>query len=513
MNFTPQDIRQFQAHGLSPEAVSRQLRFFELGTAFAHLERPATLGDGIRKLTEDEQAQSVEFFDQNLRNLKVVKFVPASGAATRMFKFLHSFLQDFSPESQTINAYINKHKAKDLKTFLVGMDKLPFFKKIDKHLRLTYPGFEQKTADQKNFLFIKTLLQEPPFAYSQKPKGLIPFHRYKNKLETPLEAHLHEAFGYTHHSGSAAIHFTVSPNHLEGFNKLLGKKLPKIETKYGKSLQSDFSFQHSSTDTVTVDLQNHPVRENDGKWVFRPGGHGALIQNLNALHADLVFIKNIDNIVRKKQRDVHIYLKKVLGGQALKLQSQIFSFLVDFDAGKLSIDQAECFLKEELSVVFPENYFNISPSEKVNFCAEKLNRPLRVCGMVRNEGEPGGGPFWVADTEGQVSLQIVESAQVDKENEEQLQLLKTSTHFNPVDIVCTLTDFKGKPFDLQRFVDDRAFFIAEKNHNEIAVRALELPGLWNGAMAYWNTVFVEVPIETFNPVKNVNDLLKPAHLG
>lgn len=513
MNFTPHDVRQFEARGLTPETIARQLRNLKLGKAYVQLHRPATIGDGINKLTEVEQADAAHFFDQNVSSHKVVKFVPASGAATRMFKFLHAFLQDFSPENETLNAYINKHKAKDLKTFLVGMDKLPFFKKTDKYLRLTHPGFEKKTPDQKNFLFIKTLLQEPAFAYSQQPKGLIPFHRYKNKLETPLAAHLHEAFGYTHLYGSAAVHFTVSENHLEGFKKLLNKLHPKIEAKYGKPLQVDFSFQHKHTDTVTVDLKNNPIKESDGRWVFRPGGHGALIQNLNELDVDLVFIKNIDNIVRKKERETHIRLKKVLGGWALQLQSEMFNLLKDFEAGKPCIDQAEVILKEKLSVVFPENYANFSASDKEKFCIDKLNRPLRICGMVRNEGEPGGGPFWVANNDGQLSLQIVESAQVNKENAAQLNLLQTATHFNPVDLVCAITDYKGKPFDLQDFVDERAFFIADKNHKGLPVKALELPGLWNGAMALWNTVFVEVPIETFNPVKTVNDLLKPAHLG
>lgn len=512
MNFTPHDVQQFKARGLSSEAIAKQLRDLELGKAYVKLHRPATIADGINQLTEVEQASAAHFFEQNISSHKVIKFVPASGAATRMFKFLHAFLQDFSPEKETLNAYINKHKAKDLKTFLVGMDKLPFFKKIDTYLRDSYPGFEKETPDQKNFLFIKTLLQEPTFAYSQQPKGLIPFHRYKNKLETPLAAHLHEAFGYTHLNESAAVHFTVSENHLEGFKKLLSKIHSKLEAKYGKPLQVDFSFQHKHTDTVTVDLNNNPVKESDGRWVFRPGGHGALIQNLNDLDADLVFIKNIDNIVRKKERKAHIHLKKVLGGWALQLQSEIFQLLRDFEADKSSIDKAEAFLKEKLSVVFPENYVNFSASEKHKFCMDRLNRPLRVCGMVRNEGEPGGGPFWVVNKDGQLSLQIVESAQVNKENAAQLNLLQTATHFNPVDLVCAITDYKGKPFNLQNFVDEHAFFIAEKNHRGHPVKALELPGLWNGAMAHWNTVFVEVPIETFNPVKTVNDLLKPAHL-
>lgn len=513
MKFSPQDVRQFEARGLTSEVVLRQLQFLKQGTAYVQLNRPATLGDGIYQLNNAEQSEAIGFFEQNFQRFKLVKFVPASGAATRMFKFLQTFLHEFSPETQTINAYINLHKAKELKTFLAGMDKLPFFKKIDKHLRKIHPGFEEMPSDRKNFLFIQTLLHEPPFAYSQKPKGLIPFHRYKNKIETPFEAHLHEAFGYTNIKGNAAVHFTVSQNHLEGFKKLQNKLQPKLETKYGKSLQVDFSFQHKHTDTVTVDLKNNPVKESDGQWVFRPGGHGALIQNLNELNADLVFIKNIDNIMRKKERKAHIHLKKVLGGWALQLQAEVFHLLKDFEAGKPCIDKSEVFLKEKLSVVFPENYANLSASDKEKFCIDKLNRPLRVCGMVCNEGEPGGGPFWVNNDYGKLSLQIVESAQVNKENAAQLQLLQTATHFNPVDLVCAITDYKGRPFDLRNFVDKSTFFIAEKNYKDLSVKALELPGLWNGAMARWNTVFVEVPIETFNPVKTVNDLLKPAHLG
>lgn len=513
MIFSPDDIKQLKKQGQTVEKIERQLQFYHQNTPFAHLLGPATAGNGIQQLSEAEKERSAAFFDAHKSHFKMVKFVPASGAATRMFKSIASFLERFRPGEQTLKAYINAHKAKELKTFLVGMDKLPFFKKIDRYLNENIKDFKSLTPDEKNLLFIKTMYATPPFGYSQKPKGLIPFHRYKNKLETAFEAHLHEAAGFLANGQKTVLHFTVSENHLPAFRQLLEKKLPKLTAKYHLDFEVGFSFQKKSTDTLAVNMNNLPVRDHSGQLVFRPGGHGALIENLNDLDADFIFIKNIDNVVRKQMRAQHSHHKKILGGWALQLQSQIFDFMEAMDKGRASIEEIEEFLKQKLNRVFPEHYPSFSPTEKEKYCRDLLNRPLRVCGMVLNEGEPGGGPFWVQNDREEVSLQIVESAQVNREDPLQENLRKQATHFNPVDLVCAVKDYKGQSFDLRQFVDEQAVFIAQKSYEGKEIKALELPGLWNGAMANWNTVFIEMPIETFNPVKTINDLLKPTHLG
>ncbi|MBU2525797.1 MAG: DUF4301 family protein [Bacteroidetes bacterium] len=505
------DILQMESHGISLEQMKQQFLFFERGQRFAQLEKPAKVADGIVQFDSEQEHMYAGYFDSHKSHFTLRKFIPASGAATRMFKFLNEFLLAYDAENQSINAYINYNKAKALQTFLVGMEKLPFFKKIDAYLRENNQDFDKLSKDQKNILFIKTMLYQEPFAYKNKPKALIPFHAYKNRLTTPFEAHLLEAVSYATNHRVAHLHFTISEEHIEGFKSLSAARTPVVSKKSDVKFQIDYSYQKSKTDTITVDLQNNLFRDPHGALVFRPGGHGALIENLNDITEDFIFIKNIDNIVVQSMQEEVCFYKKMLAGYAFSVQKHIFEWIKKLDENEVDEHVLQTFLKKLLCIKLPENFDTYNVSDRLLFYRNKLHRPLRICGMVRNEGEPGGGPFWVRSTSGDVSLQIVESAQVNLDDTHQEEILKSSTHFNPVDLVCAVYDYKGRKFDLRAFVDRDAVFISQKSYNGLPVRALELPGLWNGGMANWNTVFVEVPLITFNPVKTVNDLFKPAH--
>ncbi|MDT8414327.1 MAG: DUF4301 family protein [Flavobacteriaceae bacterium] len=505
------DILQIESHGISLEQIKQQILFFERGQRFAQLEKPAKVADGIVQFDHKEGVMYADYFDSHKSQFSMCKFIPASGAATRMFKFLNEFLLAFDAENQSINAYINYNKAKALQTFLVGMEKLPFFKKIDAYLRENNQDFDKLSKDQKNILFIKTMLYQEPFAYKNKPKALIPFHAYKNRLATPFEAHLEEAVSYATNHCMAHLHFTISEEHIQGFKTLSAARTPVVSKKTAVKFRIDYSFQKRKTDTITVDLQNNLFRDSQGALVFRPGGHGALIENLNDITEELIFIKNIDNIVVQSREEEVSFYKKMLAGYALSVQQHIFDWMKKLDENEIDEAALQTFLKKVLYIKLPDGFDAHKVTDRMQFYRNKLNRPLRICGMVRNEGEPGGGPFWVRSTFGDVSLQIVESAQVNLDDAHQEEILKSSTHFNPVDLVCAVYDYKGRKFDLRAFVDTEAVFISQKSHNGLPVRALELPGLWNGGMANWNTVFVEVPLITFNPVKTVNDLFKPAH--
>lgn len=513
MKLSKEDIAQIEACGLTVEQVQKQHQFFVRGQLHTLLEKPAVAADGIVRFQAFESQQLVAYFDKKKHLYSLLKFVPASGAATRMFKALIEFVNQFNPDTQTFNEYVNKNKAHALKTFQVGMEKLPFYSLVIRHLKEKFVDYDEYNEDKKIVLFINHLLTPQGFNFQNLPKGLIPFHRYKNHLATPFEEHLFEAALYVKNDESAALHFTISENHLPLFESHLEKinkvVCEKTETRFDVS----FSFQKKSTDTLAVSLNNVPFRNESGSLVFRPGGHGALIENLNDRTEQLIFIQNIDNVVVHHFEKEISYYKKMLGGLLMKLQKQSFTYLkaLENPIGEAKLDAVKKFLVDDLNSCLPADFEKYTFENKLTFIQAKLNRPIRVCGMVRNEGEPGGGPFWVKDASGNLSLQIVESAQVNKKNKLQEKILKSATHFNPVDIVCGVYDYRGNKFDLTQFVDENAVFIAEKTIGDQPIKALELPGLWNGGMADWNTVFVEVPLITFNPVKTVNDLFKPAH--
>ncbi len=514
LGFISQDFVQIYKHGIALNKIERQLEIFRNGIAKQVLDRPAVPYDGIVKLQEDGFRKYAEYYDKYKDGLQIEKFIPASGAASRMFKFLSEFVNSFDPEEETINAYINRKKASALQVFLAGLEKFPFYETVRNCLEAQHPDFRSWDATRRHYFFIKTMLDSADFDYCNKPKGVLPFHKYDDHIATAVEEHLNETVYYASGSdGVSHLHFTVSENHRKLFEKIIEDVKPKIERQSGNTIHTTFSYQDKATDTIAVAFDDTPFRDDSGKLVFRPGGHGALIENLNKLQSDIIFIKNIDNVIQNHVETIALY-KKALAGKLLEIQKAVFYYLKQIDSGEVTeehIPQIVAFLRDTLNTEIIDDVAKFTPAHKIEYIASLLNRPIRVCGMVKNEGEPGGGPFWVRDRKGYLSLQIVESSQVDMENSAQEKIMKRSTHFNPVDLVCAIRNYKGEKFDLTKYVDHNSGFIVEKNKNGRPLKGYELPGLWNGAMEKWITIFVEVPLITFNPVKTVNDLLKSAH--
>jgi nicotinamide riboside kinase len=513
MGLSSLDFIQIYEHGIPIKNIQNQLNFFRNGIAKSNLVVPATLFNGILKLSESNFQEKATFFDENKSNLKLEKFVPASGAASRMFKFLSTFLNEFDFENESINAYINRKKDTELSIFIIGMEKFPFFGVIDEKLNEEFTDFDSLERDYKNYYFIKLLLASDYFDFANKPKGALPFHKYQKRIVTPVEEHLHECIYYASSDNSSNMHFTMSESHLGQFETIIDAIKSEAERKSETTINVSYSYQNKNTDTIAVDFENNPFRDENGQLFFRPGGHGTLIENLNKLDADIIFIKNIDNVIQNNIEKTARY-KKALAGILMELQLQVFKYLHAIDAKEIQQENVEeilLFLQEKLNIRIPESFYKLSFENKIIEIKTALNKPIRVCGMVKNEGEAGGGPFWVKDDKGVISLQIVESSQVDLSNENQKNILNASTHFNPVDLVCGIKNYKKEKFDLTQFVDHNSGFIVEKTTFGRDIKSYELPGLWNGAMANWITIFVQVPLITFNPVKSVNDLLKSAH--
>ena len=511
--FSSADFIQIYEKGISFDTINEQQKILKSGIAKSSLISPALIGNGILSLSEADFEEKAAFFDNEKTNLKIKKFVPASGAATRMFKFLRAFLNDFDYEKETINAYINRKKNKELPIFIVAMEKFPFFKTVDKKLKAIYPDFETLDRDVKNYYFIKTLLSSDHFDFANKPKAVLPFHKYKTHIANPIEEHLNECAHYAASKQVSHLHFTVSEAHQDLFEKAVELVKEKVENNSEIEVKIRYSYQNKSTDSITLDTKNKFVRDKNGSLVFRPGGHGALIQNLNDLDADIIFIKNIDNVIQNHIEKTTLY-KKALAGILIEAQQKVFTYLRAIENQEIKeedIVEITLFLSEKLNISLTADFDKFTFENKINKIKELLDRPIRVCGMVKNEGEPGGGPFWVMNDKGKVSLQIVEASQVDASNKKQLKILAEATHFNPVDVVCGVKNYKNEKFDLSQFIDHKAGFIVEKSLEGKDVKSYELPGLWNGAMANWLTIFAAVPLITFNPVKTVNDLLKPAH--
>jgi hypothetical protein len=507
------DYENIKIHGMSVDTIGKHIEIFKNGIPKAILERAATRGDGILVLKPADFEKYAHLFDQQKRHLILEKFVPASGAASRMFKFLSEFLLEYRREEESINAYINRKNATDLKVFLVGLEKFPFYEEVKLRLQKHYSNYITWNSDLRKYYFIKTMLSTKHFDFANKPKAILPFHKYSDFTATPIEEHLNECCLYSSSEGVAKLHFTVTEAHRAAFEKILKKITPIIEAKYRKTIKISFSYQQKYTDTIAVTSDNEPMRNEEGNLIFRPGGHGALIENMNSLDSDIVFIKNIDNVLLNHIETIALY-KKALAGILLELQQRVFAYMQLLTSGSVNSKQLSeivSYARKKLNIAVVEDFEHYSTDHKLTVLKNLLDRPMRVCGMVKNEGEPGGGPFWILDSKGRQSLQIVESSQVDTDNEQQRSIMNSATHFNPVDIVCGLRNYKGDKFDLTKFVDHESGFIVEKTKAGKALKAYELPGLWNGAMAKWITVFVEVPLITFNPVKTVNDLLKPAH--
>lgn len=514
MKFLDTDLKQLKHKGITKKTVEKQLIRLKNGMSYSDLIAAATLKKGIESFDENEIKDYVELYETNQDKLSIVKFVPASGAASRMFKFLFQFLKKYDPDAQTIKEYAERQNDTLILSFIENLEAFPFYNEVILQLKKTNLEYDGLSSDQKHLLFVKTMLDTNALNYSFFPKGLLPFHKYGRESITAFQEHLFESTLYACSNGSANLHFTVSKQHHNYFLEVLHQIKNSLEQKTNTTFKVSFSYQKEATETVALTNKDKVYRTDDDSILFRPAGHGALLENLNDLDNDLVFIKNIDNIVvSNKNIEVSKY-KKLLAGVLLDVQKEVFSNLHKLDKGHLT--QADfkliaLFLRYRLNVPIVQNFDALTAEQKTVFLKEKLNRPIRVCGMVKNEGEPGGGPFWVKDKTGSISLQIVEFAQIDFRRKNQQELVYKATHFNPTDLVCGVKNYKGEKFNLLDFVDPEAAFITMKTQNGTEIKALELPGLWNGSMAYWNSIFVEVPLETFNPVKTVNDLLKPAH--
>ena len=500
--FNKKDIAQIAETGHRLDQIESHLQQFKQGAPFARLDRPCTVGDGIRALSADERQACRKANETRGAQKKRIKFVPASGAATRMFKKL-------------IAALNTRQSSSDTAFFFNHIQKFAFYEDLKTSLFQESLALETLLAHADQEPILRHLLTRNHLNYAGLPKGLIKFHAYGRESRTAFEEHLVEAAGYAGcRDNTCALHFTVPPAHKERFISFFNEIRAGYETRYKTSFSVDFSIQSAGTDTLALDMENQPFRLADGRLLFRPGGHGALIHNLNDLDADIVLIKNIDNVVHENYIADIIEWEKILCGYFISLQDQIFNFLSQLHHQPVTgplIDQIAGFLTDEMDIALPENFQSADMKDQQKHLIRLLDRPLRVCGMVENTGAPGGGPFWTHIPGHGLSRQIVETAQINMDEAGQKSILNRLTHFNPVDLVCGVKNWKGKPFDLRKFVDHGAVFISSKSENGRDLKALELPGLWNGAMAFWNTVFVEVPAITFNPVKEVTDLLGPRH--
>lgn len=500
-----QDLKQIAQKGITEEQIKIQLEEFKTGFPFLKIEAAAGIGQGIIRLDEDARNSYVnEWNTYKKEGHKIVKFVPASGAASRMFKDMFAFLD--APYDVPTTPFE--------KQYFDNIEKFAFYDALNAKC-VENCGKDIKTLMGENNYkaVVANMLKKEGLNYGQLPKGMLLFHRYEDGSRTPMEEHLVEGALYAASNGEANVHFTVSHEHIEFFENKVKEKVDGFAKKYDINYNISFSEQKPSTDTVAANPDNTLFRNEDGSMLFRPGGHGALIQNLNDIDADVIFIKNIDNVVPDRIKADTVEYKQVIAGVLVDLQKKAFEYLEVLDSGVYNhrkLEEIIRFVQQDLCCR-KADIKDLEDAELVIYLRNKLNRPMRVCGVVKNVGEPGGGPFLTYNQDGTVSLQILESSQIDKSNEEYMKMFTEGTHFNPVDLVCAVKDYKGQPFDLPKYVDKTTGFISSKSKNGKELKALELPGLWNGAMSDWNTVFVEVPLSTFNPVKTVNDLLREQH--
>jgi hypothetical protein len=510
--FREKDLAQLRGKGIATKEAESQIAYLRKGFPYMKLARAATINHGIKQLDDKQIKDYIQIYEG--AGLTKIKFVPASGAATRMFKALFEFDELFR-QSNFDARILSKDAYKHVKECFDRIRDFAFYDQLETMVEKT--GIKLNDAMQKKnyHIILSSLLGEEGLGYGNLPKGLLIFHRYDHTVRSAVEEHLVEGAGYAMNKNNLVkIHLTVSPEHKASFIALLKKVQKKYEEFHQVTFEITYSIQKPSTDTLAIDDKNEPFRETNGALHFRPGGHGALLENLNDIDGDVVFIKNIDNVCHDRNiRDTLIF-KKALAGLLIEYQSRIFHYLHLLEKTKPAspelISEISGFLANELGTALSLKVLSQS-AQASKLLFEKLDRPIRVCGMVKNLGEPGGGPFWTGGNDGSQSLQIVESSQVNHHDPEQEAILQSATHFNPVDLVCGLRNFQGKKFNMMNYRDPNTGFISKKFRNGKPLKALELPGLWNGSMAHWNTVFVEVPVSTFTPVKTMHDLLRPEH--
>lgn len=499
------DLKQLADKGISQQQIETQIKQFETGFPFLKLEAAASIERGILAPSADEVDAYVKAWeDYKASGKKIVKFVPASGAASRMFKDMFSF----------VDADYNEPTTDFEKKYFAQLKDFAFYDELDAACQKNEGKSIEALLAEGNYKAVAAnMLKAEGLNYGQLPKGMLLFHKYAEGPRTPMEEHLVEGALYAASNGEANVHFTVSHEHVPFFKQKVADKMQQYADKYGVKYNISFSEQKPSTDTVAVNPDNTLFRNSDGSMLFRPGGHGALIENLNEIDADVIFIKNIDNVVPDRLKPETVQWKQVIAGVLVSLQKKAFAYLEVLESGKYdhaTLEEIIRFVQHDLCCR-KADIKELEDAELVIYLKNKLNRPMRVCGVVKNVGEPGGGPFLTYNQDGTVSLQILESSQIDKSNEEYMKMFTEGTHFNPVDLVCAVKNAKGEAYNLPEYVDVTTGFISSKSKNGKELRALELPGLWNGAMSDWSTVFVEVPLGTFNPVKTVNDLLRDQH--
>ncbi len=513
--FSSSDLEQIKKRGSDVSTVELQLESFKKGFPPLELVRAPKPGAGITVLNGSEKSELVSYYDQKSEEIDILKFVPASGAASRMFKTLFAFLSEYDGSEEAYAKLQSNNGKGSAFEFLKHIDQFAFHQDLKvKYEQIHGTSMEEAHVKKEYHKIVEALLSSNGLNYGKLPKGLLKFHQYNDGARTPVEEHLVEGGNYANGKNNVVkLHFTVSPEHLDAFKSHIEDVKNRYETMFGVTYDISYSLQKASTDTIAVDLNNEPFRNEDGSLLFRPAGHGALLENLNEQDADVVFVKNIDNVVPDHLKATTYEYKKALAGVLLQTQERVFAYASNLHSNDFSdISEIEQFLFDELQFS-DDHYKTLDSSAKRSYLYQKLNRPIRVCGMVKNEGDPGGGPFFAKNPDGSVSAQIAETAQIDLSNPTQKAIFDQATHFNPVDLVCGLKNHKGEKFDLLQFRDMNTGFITEKSKDGKELKAMELPGLWNGAMSDWTTIFVEVPVITFNPVKAVNDLLKTEHQG
>ncbi|HYW97165.1 MAG TPA: DUF4301 family protein [Bacteroidales bacterium] len=510
--FTDKDIKQIENNGMKVADIERQLDYFREGIPNIRLVRPALVGDGIEVVDDENEEKLVNSYEALKTGCRPLKFIPASGAASRMFKDLFEAEAYLRHNEEKAGLYLEGHPL--VRSFFDDLEEYPFYFDLKEKARGKHLDFDLMIKEKKYHAILELLLFEEGLNYGNLPKALLKFHAYGQLSRTAFEEHFAETMDYlSDEDEEVRLHFTISPEYRQSFEQLAAELSDVYAEDRGTRINVEFSEQQSDTNTIAVDLNNEPYRNNDGQLVFRPGGHGALLGNLAKVDSAMVFIGNIDNIAPEESRLFKVRYKKLLGGFLLDRVKTSHALLDRLEQGErgdgLRSDVTD-FIRQisDQEAAALGNMTNDAFNSKAY---DFLNRPVRVCGMVENVGEPGGGPFWVSDKSGNVSRQIVERSQVDTGDYQQDEIIRSSTHFNPVDMVCYINDHKGKPFDLFAFRDPDLGFITKKSINGKDIKALELPGLWNGSMAGWITYFLDMPLSTFTPVKTVFDLLRPEH--